>query len=135
MWLFLRFKTITATFTPPRMLTTVEKTEMSRFFVTPLSPLSPEIDFPPLRRGVCYTIKIHDKSLHRCNWQQGDIYYKPKTRFKNFYFWNWILWVVVFRLQFCLLVMGVFHNFFWWVVGVKNMCLQTPHTFWILEQP
>jgi len=81
-----------------------------------------------------YTIKIHDKSLHRCNWQQGDIYYKPKTRFKNCDFWNWILWVVVFRLRIFLL--GVFHTFFWWVVGVKNMCLLTPppppphtHTF------
>ena len=34
--------------------------------------------------------------------------------------------------------MGVFHNFSWWVVGVKNMCLPTPphtHTHLILEQP
>jgi hypothetical protein len=32
--------------------------------------------------------------------------------------------------MFFLLVMGVFHNFFWWVVGVKNMCPPPPtHTF------
>jgi hypothetical protein len=31
--------------------------------------------------------------------------------------------------MFFLLVMGVFHNFFWWVVGVKNMCPPPTHTF------
>ena len=125
MWFFLSFKTITL----PRMLTTVKKSETCHFFfllffVIALSPLLPEteIDLPPLRREVC----LYNKSLHRCNWPQGDIYYKPKMQFKNFYFWNWILWVVVFRLQLFLLVMGVFHKFCWWVVGVKNMHLPTP---------
>jgi hypothetical protein len=65
-WFFLSFNTITAAFTPPRMLTTVKKSEtchvffslslslsLSRFFVIALSPLSPEteIDLPALRRG------------------------------------------------------------------------------------
>ena len=52
------FKTITAAFTPPRMLTTVKKSETCHvfvliFFVIALSPLSleTEIDLPPLRRG------------------------------------------------------------------------------------
>jgi hypothetical protein len=62
-WFFLSFKTITATFTLPRMLITIKKSEtchvfslslsLSHFFVIALSPLSPktEIDLPPLRRG------------------------------------------------------------------------------------
>jgi phage pi2 protein 07 len=66
-----------------------------------------------------YILMSHKTKMQ--SWQQGDIYYKPNTWFKN-----WILWVLVFRLQFFLLVTGVFHNFFWWVVGVKNICLPTP---------
>ena len=75
---------------------------------------------------LCVWSSLIDK--FRVVWQQGDIYYKPKTRFKNCNIWNWILWVVVFRLQFCfigdggllqffLLVMGIFHNFFYWWWG------------------
>ena len=73
-----------------------------------------------------YILMSHKTKMQ--SWQQGDIYYKPNTWFKN-----WILWVLVFRLQFFLLVTGVFHNFFWWVVGVKNMCLPPSHTHLILE--
>ena len=71
---------------------------------------------------LCYTIKIHDKSLHRCNWQQGDIYYKPKTWFKNCDFWNWNF----MGYKFLYWWWGSFTIFFGWVVGVKNMCIQTP---------
>jgi hypothetical protein len=50
-WFFLSFKTITAHFyTAKNVDNRQEILNVSRFFVIALSPLSPEIDLPPLRR-------------------------------------------------------------------------------------
>jgi hypothetical protein len=59
---------------------------------------------------VCVWSSLIDK--FRVVWKQGDIYNKPKTRFKNCNIWNWILWVVVFRLQFCFIGDGGLSQFF-----------------------
>ena len=59
---------------------------------------------------LCVWSSLIDK--FRVVWQQGDIYYKPKTRFKNCNIWNWILWVVVFRLQFFFIGDGGLLQFF-----------------------
>jgi len=66
-----------------------------------------------------YTIKIHDKSLHKCNWQQGDI-----VIFEiEFYGW-WFLGYIFFYWWW-----GSFTIFFggWW--GWKICASRPPHTF------
>jgi hypothetical protein len=54
---------------------------------------------------------------------------------KNCDFWNWILWVVGFRLQFISLVMEVFHIFLVGGWGEKYVPPDPPQLIWIHDHP
>ena len=73
--------------------------------------------------------------MQSCNWQQGDIYYKPKTWFKNCNFLNWILRVAVFRLQFFFIGDEGLSQFFLVGGGGEKYVPPDPPTHLNLEQP